>query len=86
MTKYSKAIVLRPLQYLQDTDSDNVQDLQYIAAVEDPGDTLEIIAAKACNEAHKADWGLGLKRKDYTCLGVINSNGLYVPFLNRTFP
>lgn len=86
MTKYSKVIVLRPLQYLQDNGSDNVQDLQYIAFVEDSDDTLEVIAAKACNEAYQADRGLGLKRKDYTCLGVIKANGGYLPFLNRTFP
>ena len=84
-----KIIVMRPVSSLQDY-FDTLQDLQYVAYVEDEDedDTLEVVGEKACTEAYNADRedGYGFPRAGYSVLGIVCPNGSYIPFLNGVHP
>ena len=81
-----KVIVMRPVLALKFCENfEKLQDLQYIAYMEDQGSFAKT-AAKACEEAYQMDKrdGLKLPKQDYSVLGVVT--GSYLPFLNGKRP
>ena len=82
-----KIIVMRPVWSLENC-FDTLQDLQYVAYVEDEDDTLKVMGEKACAEAYSADRADNYKfpRDDYSVLGIVCPNGSYIPFLNGKHP
>ena len=82
-----KIIVMRPVSSLKDY-FHKLQDLQYVAYVEDEDDTLKVMGEKACTEAYNADRedGYEFPRAGYSVLGIVCTNGSYIPFLNGVHP